>query len=160
MEKNTSHLNRIRGVANYQFVKNVGRTLFPRKVTISLSQRTGRIRHVYLDGVLLATLRPTDGLFSLTIEGARRLSKKISSPRFRVVIQRDVEEFAKKGKDVFARHIVVADPDIRPGEEVIITDEKDEVLAVGRALLTGREMLSFKRGIAVKTRRGVGETKK
>jgi len=43
---------------------------------------------------------------------------------------------------------------------VIVTNKKDEVLAVGRALLTGREMVLFKRGVAVKTRRGVDETKK
>jgi len=54
--------------------------------------------------------------------------------------------------------VIRADGEIRPGEEVIVTNEKDEVLAVGRALLRGKEMLSFKRGVAVKTRRGVDET--
>jgi archaeosine-15-forming tRNA-guanine transglycosylase len=34
-----------------------------------------------------------------------------------------------------------------------------EVLAVGKAVLTSREMMTFKRGIAVRVRRGTGEEK-
>lgn len=154
-----SHLNRIRGVANYQFDADIGREFFPDEVKILLSKKTGRVRYVYLNGLLLATLRPTDGLFSLTVDGARRLSSLIRPPRFRVVVREDVEEFARKGESVFARHVVDADPEIRPEEEVIVANAEDKVLAVGRALLTGREMLSFKRGVAVKIRRGAGEDK-
>jgi 7-cyano-7-deazaguanine tRNA-ribosyltransferase len=160
MERKISYLNRIRDIANYQFERNIGLKFFPDEVEISLSKRTGRIRHIYLDGVLLATLRPTDGFFSLTVIGARRLTSLIKLPRLRVAVQGDVEVFAKKGMNIFARHVIAADPKIRPGEEVIITDEKDQVLAVGKALLTGKEMLSFKRGVAVKTRRGVDESRK
>jgi len=156
MEKDTSRLNRIRGIANYQFEGDIGRRLFPDEVKVSLSRRTGRVRHVYLDGALMATLRPTDGFFSLTVDGARRLSSLVRPPRFRVAVQGDVEELIRRGGNVFARHVVTADLDIRVGEEVIVTDDKDGVLAVGRALLTGREMLSFKRGVAVKVRSGVG----
>jgi len=148
------HLNRIRGVANYQFNADIGQELFPDEVKILISKKTGRIRHVYLDGLLIATLRPTDGLFSLTIDGARRLSSLIKPPRFRVVVREDLEEFARKGENVFAKHVVESDPEIRPKEEVIVADAEDRVLAVGRALLAGREMLSFKRGVAVKVRRG------
>jgi predicted RNA-binding protein (TIGR00451 family) len=54
----------------------------------------------------------------------------------------------------------MADQEIRVGEEVIVTGEDDSILAVGKALLTGREMLAFKRGIAVKVRRGIGEEEK
>lgn len=159
MENKILPLNRIRGVANYQFDSNIGRRFFPNEVEISFSKKTGKVRHIYLDGTLLATLRPRDGLFSLTIAGARRLSSWVKPPRFRAVMRNNVKEFAKKGRNIFARHVVAADSDIRPGEEVIITDDKDNVLAIGRALLTGREMLSFKRGVAVKTRRGIGDTK-
>ena len=160
MEKDILYLNRIRGIANYQFAENIGQVFFPSRVEISVSKRTGRIRHIYLDGALMATLRPTDGLFSLTIDGAMRLCSLVGPSRLRVVVQEDVEEFAKEGRNIFARHVINADVEIRPGEEVIVTNKNDEVLAVGRALLTGREMVSFKRGVAVKTRRGVGKSKK
>ncbi|MFH0748910.1 MAG: PUA domain-containing protein [Candidatus Bathyarchaeota archaeon] len=154
-----SHLNRIRGVANYQFGENIGEQMFSKEIEIAFSKRTGRIRHLYLDGKLLATLRPTDGFFSLTIAGAQKLCTIVKAPRFRVVITETVEEFAKKGRNIFARHVIKADLELRSGEETIITDDNDRVLAVGRALLTGSEMLAFKRGVAIKTRRGVDESK-
>ncbi len=152
-----TQFNRIRAVANYQFDADIGRELFPDEAEIVLSKKTERIRHIYLDGRLLATFRPRDGLFSLTLEGARRLNSLLMQPRFRVSVRGDVGEFIEKGGNVFAKHVVEADPEIRPGEEVIVLGEGGRVLAVGRAMLTGREMLAFKRGIAVKVRRGAGE---
>jgi 7-cyano-7-deazaguanine tRNA-ribosyltransferase len=53
-----------------------------------------------------------------------------------------------------AKHVVDAGDDIRPGDEVIVLDSKNGVVAVGRALLTGEEMLAYGTGVAVKTRRG------
>jgi predicted RNA-binding protein (TIGR00451 family) len=43
---------------------------------------------------------------------------------------------------------------VRPGDEVVVLDSRREVVAVGRALLNRREMLSFRTGAAVKVRRG------
>jgi predicted RNA-binding protein (TIGR00451 family) len=150
-------LNRIRGIANYQFDCDVGQQLFPKDVKISLSKRTGRVRHIHYNKMLIATLRPKDGLFSLTIEGAKRLHSLLKPSRFRVVIHSDVEEFVRMNRDVFARHVLSVDEKIMPGEEVLVTNKKDELVAIGKAVLTGVEMLSFKRGVAVKVRRGIGE---
>jgi uncharacterized protein with predicted RNA binding PUA domain len=150
-------LLRIRKTADYQFSKGVGEALFPDSVTISFSRQTGRIRHIFLDGNLLATLRPTDGMFSLTIHGARRIVANSKPLRHWVRINKEVSPFVAEGKSVFAKHVTDADVEIRPMEEVIALDERGEVLAVGRAVLTGREMKAFKRGVAVKVRRGVEE---
>jgi uncharacterized protein with predicted RNA binding PUA domain len=150
-------LLRIRKTADYQLGKGVGEALFPDSVTISFSRQTGRIRHIFLDGNLLATLRPTDGMFSLTIHGARRIVTNSKPLRHWVRINKVVSSFVAEGKSVFAKHVTDADMEIRPMEEVIVLDEKGEVLAVGRAVLTGREMKALKRGVAVKVRRGVEE---
>ena len=150
-------LLRIRKTADYQLGKGVGEALFPDSVTIGFSKKTGRIRHVFLDGKLLATLRPTDGMFSLTIHGAKRMIAYSKPLSHWVRVEKDVVSFIAEGKSVFAKHITDADVEIRPMEEVIVLDEKDRVLAVGRAVLTGREMRAFKRGVAVKVRKGVGE---
>lgn len=150
-------LRKIRAIANYQFEDNVGAVLFPDEVELTYSKRTGRIRHIYFEGKLLATLRPRDGLFSLTIYGAERLRTVLKPLRYRVVVERGVEEFIRRGRSVFARHVVGVDEEIRPGDEVLITSGDDELLAVGKAVLSGREMLAFKRGVAVKVRRGTGE---
>jgi len=40
-------------------------------------------------------------------------------------------------------------------EEVLVVDGNDKLVAVGRAMLVRDEMLSFRKGIAVKVRDGV-----
>jgi len=147
-------LKRIRSVADYQFGKGVGVKLFPENVEIIRSKRTGRIRYVYLDGKRLATLRPTDGLFSLSITGARRITENAASAKCFVTVREDVSKFVAEGGDVFAVHVVKADDEIRAKDEVIVVGESGKVLAVGRAVLSGEEMEAFKTGVAVKVRRG------
>jgi len=144
-------------VADYQFGKGVGAKLFPENVEIVYSKRTGRIRYVYLNGKRLATLRPTDGLFSLSIAGAKRIVENADSAKCLVTVRSDVTKFIAKGGDVFAVHVVRADDDIRSKDEVIVVNENGEVLAVGRAVLSGAEMKAFKKGVAVKVRRGCME---
>jgi predicted RNA-binding protein (TIGR00451 family) len=150
-------LQKIRSVADYQFGGEVGRKLFPDEVGIVYSKRTGRIRHVYLRKEMLATLRPTDGLFSLTIAGAKRIVEHMKPLRLWVRIQEEAEPFVAEGKSVFAKHVVEVDEEIRPQEEVVVVTKNGETLAVGRAVLSGKEMKTFRRGVAVRVRKGVAE---
>jgi uncharacterized protein with predicted RNA binding PUA domain len=150
-------LRRIRSVADFQFGKGVGETLFPETVDISYSKATGRIRYIILNGQRLATLRPTDGLLSLSITAARTVLKQARFAQCFVTVRRYVSEFIAKGGDVFAAHVVKADDAIRSKDEAIILDEDDRVLAVGRALLSSKEMMAFKVGVAVKVRHGCTE---
>ncbi|MEM3765400.1 MAG: PUA domain-containing protein [Candidatus Bathyarchaeia archaeon] len=147
-------LSRIRSVADYQFGRGVGEVLFPQEVEIAYSKRTGRIRYVFLNGKRLVTMRPTDGFFSLSIEGARRIVEKSISAKCIVTVKDDVSRFIAEGSDVFAVHVLKTDNEIRPKDEVIVVNEKGEVLAVGKAMLSGEEMTAFKVGVAVKVRRG------
>jgi conserved protein with predicted RNA binding PUA domain len=150
-------LKRIRAIADYQFGKDVGAKLFPESARILFSKRTGRIRYVYLDDKHLATLRPTDGFFSLGIKGAKRLAERAPKAVCFVTVQKEVTQFIVGGGDVFAVHVLKADTEIRAKDEVIILDNDGHVLAVGRATLCGEEMMAFKRGVAVKVRKGASE---
>ena len=150
-------MKRIRAVADYQFGKGVGAELFPESVRILFSKRTGRIRYVYLEDEHLATLRPTDGFFSLGIRGARCVAERAPKALCFVTVKSDVSQFIVEGGDVFAAHVLKADAEIRAKDEVIVVDTGCHVLAVGRAVLSGEEMTAFKRGVAVKVRRGTGE---
>jgi len=150
-------LQKIRSIADYQFGKGVGKELFPSDVRIVFSKKTGRIRYVYIDERRLATLRPTNGLFSLSITGAKRIMENVKPPRLWVKVKEEAIPFIKKGMSVFAKHVSDADEEIRPMEEVIVISEEGEVLAVGKAVLTGEEMKAFKKGVAVKVRRGTAE---
>jgi len=150
-------LKRIRAIADYQFGPGAGEALFPEGVKVVRSKRTGRIKHVRAPGgELLATVRAQDGLLSLTIHGARRLLPFLGR-RHAVVISGEAAPFVAEGRSVFAKHVLEADPEIRPGDEVIVLDPRGQLLAVGKAVLTGPEMLAFKRGVAVKVRASVGK---
>jgi len=153
-ERISGGLQKIRKVADYQFGGGVGERLFPDGVDIVFSRRTGKIRHIYLHGQLLATLKPTDGLFSLTTSGAKRLLETVQPKRIWVQVQDEAVPFVEKGHDVFAKHVAGADEEIRPGEEVIVLDRGNRVIAVGRATLSGEEMKEFNRGVAVRVRKG------
>ena len=157
MPDGVGDLQKIRSIADYQLGKGIGEILFPDNVRIVHSRSTGRIRYVYLSKDRLATLRPTDGLFSLSIAGGKRLMECAESPNLWVMIQEEAASFVAQGRSVFAKHVVDADKEIRPQEEVTVIDKTRKVLAVGRALLTGEEMKAFKRGVAVRVRRGADE---
>ena len=153
----TEDLLKIRSIANYQFGEGVGDLLFPDQVEIFRSRGTGRIRRVMLNGRLLVTLKPTDGLFSLAISGAKRLANRSSLDGLGVTVSDSVEDFIRSGRSVFAKHVLGASPKIRPYSEVVVVNSRGEVLACGRALLNGEEMLRFKVGVAVKVRVGSKE---
>lgn len=147
-----SSLNKIRSIADYQFGKNVGVILFPKEVEILYSKGTGKIRYIKLNGKRLVTLRPTDGLFSIGLEVGLILAGKKDLVSCFVKVKNDVAKYVAKGGDVFAVHVAKADEEIRAQNEVIVLDENNNVLAVGRAVLSGLEMLFFKKGVAVKVR--------
>lgn len=147
-------LKRIRSTADYQFGKDIGVKLFPENVEILYSKATGRIRYVNLNGERLATLRPTDGLLSLSITAAQRIVKNAVPAQCFVTARNDVSKFIADGGDVFAAHVVKADDAIHAKDEVIAVDETGKVLAVGRAMLSSSEIMAFKTGVAVKVRHG------
>ncbi len=150
-----STLDKLRIIANYQFGKGVGEKLFPENIEVQHSPRTGRIRFINLNNERLATLRPTDGLLSLSIKAGKFMAENTPFAKCFVTIQNDVSKFIAKGGDVFAVHVVKVDEEIRVKDEVIVKDELGNVLAVGHAVLSSSEITAFKTGVAVKVRHGV-----
>lgn len=106
------------------------------------------------NGSRLATLRASDGRLTLGMAGAIRLHQALPAPAYRVRIVPEVAEFILKGKNAFSKHVVEADQGIRSGDEVLVVTGEDELLATGAAVISGREMLVFNYGVAVKVRQG------
>lgn len=144
----------IRAVADYQFGPGAGEALLRGQVEFVRSKATGRVRNILVDGAHVASLRPGDGFLALRIAGGRRLHGALPPPRLRVVVDDDSAEFNRQGKNVFAKFVIAWDPGLRPGDEVLVVDRRDELVAVGRALLAPAEALAFKVGMAVKVREG------
>ncbi|MGZ4949680.1 MAG: PUA domain-containing protein [Halobacteriota archaeon] len=146
-------LRRVRIIADYQFGPGAGNALFPDTVRFYLS-RTRRISQV-LDGhKRVTTLRASDGLFTLSELGARRLHAIFPYPKLRITINSDATPFVGAGKTAFAKHVLHADPALRAHDEVLLVDEKDALIATGQALLSPPEMMVFNKGVAVKVRQG------
>jgi 7-cyano-7-deazaguanine tRNA-ribosyltransferase len=145
---------KISSIADYQFGMGAGKALFPGEVKIVKSRKTGKIRHVYDGETLIATLRATDSVFVLDREGARRLHSNMEYPKNRVVVNADADPFAREGKSIFAKFVIDCDINIRSNDEVLIVNEKDDLIAFGKSILCGHEIMDFNTGQAVKTRKG------
>jgi predicted RNA-binding protein (TIGR00451 family) len=145
-------LFKVRGVANYQFGKDIGEALFPDECELKFSRQTGRIRYISYKGKLLAVIRARDGRIVLTFWGAKRLHQATQPPRYRVMISNEVSPFITKGRSVFAKHVIHVDPQLRARDEALIVEQDDTLIAVGKAYLCPQEMIDLTRGTAVRVR--------
>ncbi|MHA1125461.1 MAG: PUA domain-containing protein [Candidatus Heimdallarchaeota archaeon] len=153
-------LQQLRKIAQYQFGDEFAAILVPDDVTITISKKTKKVREVLLGENRIATIRPTDGYFSIGLFGAQRIIAATKSPKLRVVVQNDISEFIIEGRNVFAKHVIKVDSNIHPEDEVIVVNEKDKLLAIGKAQLSAEYMLAFEKGIAVKVRYGAKKLNK
>ncbi|MGB0651876.1 MAG: tRNA guanosine(15) transglycosylase TgtA [Thermoplasmatota archaeon] len=119
------------------------------------SPRTEKLRLVHRDGEHVLSLRAGDAHFTLKEPGARLLHAALPAPALRVVVHDDSVPFNRDGKSVFAQFVLGADPALRPGDECLVVDQQDRLVAVGRALLNDEEMADFQGGMAVKVREGL-----
>lgn len=131
----------MRDLADYEFGLHASEAIFPR-----IPKIRGLFPTYYASerGKRIATIAGKYHTLALTVDGARRYLRAIKS-RYCVKI----DDFVPKGT-VFAIGVLSADPEIRPFDEVIVTN--DHIIAVGRALMSGWEMQASKRGGAVAVR--------
>jgi len=143
----------IRQIADYQFGNGVSEELF--EGTRMSYSKSDRLRTIFYGDEVLATLRARDGLFILADEGQKRLHSILPYPHYRVKVDDEVAPYVVSHGDVFAKFVKDLDPALHSGEEVLVVNESDELLGSGWMLLSPWEISHFKRGIAVRTRRGV-----
>jgi 7-cyano-7-deazaguanine tRNA-ribosyltransferase len=113
------------------------------------SRRTGRLRTIVHEG------RPsfvigTDGVARPTFFGGAQLSPLLTEGRGRVVVSDDAAPFVARGRSLFSRFVVSADPALVPDQTALLVDRSDTLLAVGRLLLAPHEMPRLARGVAVR----------
>ena len=145
---------RAEAVARFQFGIEAADALFREPIELIKSKKTGKIRNVISDGEHVLSMRAGDGLYTLRMEGAKRIAAAVPAPFMRVSVMADAVPFVSEGRNAFSQFVLTCDPEIRPMEEVIVTDPEDRPIATGRAFLTEFEMKSMKKGMAVKVRSG------
>ncbi|MHA1943459.1 MAG: DUF5591 domain-containing protein, partial [Candidatus Thorarchaeota archaeon] len=136
----------VSATADYQFGKGAGDLLVPENA--KLKGKPYKMILCQIDGGQVCSYVAESGNLSLTLDGGRRIA---SLGRYWVRL--DVESI--KGGSIFAVGVQEADSAIRPGDEVIVINNSDEVIGVGRSNMSGREMCELNRGRAVTLRHKV-----
>ena len=145
---------------DYIFGRGTSKRLDFEKFDFQYSRRTGRVRYVVdkHSKAILFTLRP-NGSVAPTILGARsmlgtRIPKK-SRPRWVVTVIDGVSDVVGSGKTVFCRHVAACSNDLIAGEDVMVANQRGDLLAVGKTVVPASVMKQFKKGVAVKVREGI-----
>jgi archaeosine synthase len=141
----------LRATADFQFGLGAGELLIPEGA--GLRGKLYRTVICQIDNEQVCAYNAASGMLSLTLAGAQRIvDSRQSWVRF--------EGKEVKGGSIFAVGVMEADSHIRPGDEVIVIDKSDNVVAVGRSDMSGREMCEFEKGRAVTVRHKLGVTSK
>ncbi|MBY9007158.1 MAG: pseudouridine synthase [Candidatus Lokiarchaeota archaeon] len=153
-------LRKIKAISDYQFSPEITDILFKdiKNIKIKRSKNTHKIRYVYLNNDLLLALRPTNGFFTLTILSADKIIQNLPPPRLRAVVDSEISEFIQKGRNVFCKHILEIDENLRPNDEIIIVNQEGKILAIGRVKIPVHYIKQFKRGIAIDVRKGIKQS--
>ena len=122
----------------------------PKDIDVILSRKTGRIRTVSHKGKILCTLR-INGSLAISIDFAQTL---LQSKTFRencIEINKDAAPFVMEGRSVFCKHVVWCGKNVRVAADTPILFENN-VIAVGKAILSSEMISDFNRGVAIKVR--------
>lgn len=150
-------LRQLKGIADFQFGKGSGDVLFKEETMIERSKGTKRIKFAYIDNERICSFRAQDAFLILSIKGGRILFENKLGLRVKII--EDVEPFIRKGKSVFSKHVSEADQEIAPKDEVLISNHIGEFIGIGTAKIPGKLMKEMTSGVAVDTRKGIGEKK-
>ncbi len=140
-------------MVDYLFGRGVSRALPKDGLRVVRSRRSGRVKLVFVDGWLFATVKP-NGSMALSLKGANLLSK---NPKFRdscVSVSDEAAEFVHGGKSVFCKFVTGAGKNVLPRSEVAVVDGRGRILGLGMAVLNGKFIKQFRSGVAVKVRVG------
>ena len=122
----------------------------PKNFEIKLSKKTGRIRSVYDKEKLLLTPR-SDGGLAITIHCAKLFLKSKKFLENCLHIDKESNEFIKDGKSVFCGHVTSCGKNIKIGSDVPVL-YKNQVIGVGKSVLSSKMIMSQNRGVAIKIR--------
>ncbi len=146
-------IEKLRVIADYQYGTGIGKALIPNEAEIRKSRKTGRIRTISHNGNIIATMRAMDGFLTLTFEGARLIAEK--GKDLGVTVTDDSAEFNSKGYNVFSKFVTRASAKILPGNDTLVYNSAGQLIAVGKAAMSGKEMMHFDNGVAVNVHSGV-----
>ncbi|MBD3192212.1 MAG: hypothetical protein GF308_16345 [Candidatus Heimdallarchaeota archaeon] len=133
-------IENIRAIADYQFGLGIGKEIFPNNCR--LKGRPPYPLRILSGKEHLGVIHPSTGELTLSLSTGTILAEKKS---YYVVFDgKDLQ-----GSTLFAVGVNEADPLIRPTDAVVIIDKSQKMLAVGQAVISGKDMVPLTRGPAV-----------
>ena len=136
-QQTSRQIEGLKKICDFQFGRGSNRYLISENVTKKAYQ-------IFSDDEQIASINPRTGYLALSLKGGDLLS---GFGRYIVSIS-----FKPEGNNIFAIGVTDADPKIRPGDEVIVKYD-DLVVGVGRAVLSGDEMVKATKGLTVVLRK-------
>ncbi|MEC7710723.1 MAG: PUA domain-containing protein [Thermoproteota archaeon] len=123
----------------------------PKDVDFKFSKKTGRIRAVYHNDLLLFTPR-SDGGIAMTMYCAELFSKnKKFINDYCIEVDAESKPFVEEGKSVFCQHVKKCGSKIKIGVDVPIFF-KNKIIAVGKSVLSSDMIKTQSRGMAIRIR--------
>lgn len=129
-------LNELRGIAKYQFGLDGDKFISDDTMAKGMYHR-----RIFTKSKQIALLNRDTGFYSLRLFGGEIL-KDIGINIVEI-------DFDLKTNTLFAPGVIKADNQIIPNDEVVVV-RNDEVVGVGKAVLTGEEMENMGNGVAVR----------
>ena len=143
------HILKLQHSLDALFGNGVSKQL-PKDIELIFSRKTGRIRTVSHKGKLLCTLR-IDGGLAISPYFAQILLKNKAFRENCVEINEDAAPFVESGRSVFCKHVVWCGKKVRISADTPVLF-KNQVIAVGKAILSSEMISDFDRGVAIKIR--------
>ncbi len=151
----TPWLQQIRDILDENLEGGAGKILVPEDKIVLLNHASyyDRLDEIIVDGYIVAKMgyHPLKKKFEikLTIEGGRRLAQAGLGKC--VVVDEGAVGPISNGANILAVGVLSVSKGICKGDEVLVTDQKGQVLAVGVARLSGEKMVGGQ-GLAVRPR--------
>ena len=143
------NVQKLKHTIDVLFGHGVSKTL-PKDIEIIISKKTGRIRNVNHNASLLFTPR-TDGGLAITRYCAKLFLKNKKFRENCLEIDAESKPFVEQGRSVFCQHIVSCGRNVRIGSDVPVL-YKNQVVGVGKAVLSTMMILNQQIGVAIKIR--------
>lgn len=144
----TVEMNKINNLVDYQFGKNFHQEFLTENYFLKEIRKQ---RYLFVNKQKYASIDSSTGLLQLELLAAEKMIKK----------EKNIVKFADlsfQGSSLYCAGISYADEDILPGDEIILVNKNDELLGVGRANLSGIDMVAYEKGLAVTIRKKVKKT--
>lgn len=132
------YFENIRKVFDFYFGVGAGEAVLPDNGHVKGS----KMLRLFVENQQTGTFR--DGVISVTPFGMQRIYDSLNAYWVKI-------DFDLRG-DVFAVGVNEADPVIRP-DDIVAVVRDEQVVGVGKAVLSGEEMVRAKKGVAVKVRK-------